>query len=393
MRFFRALAPLLLAPLGWVAAAAAELGSQLYDGLQWLYYLRVPLWLVEGEEQNSHLPLCVLCGLRQETKNYMLHQIFGDHYRQRYLGRYWLWNLARAIPATCGDCSLILVRTCAPHLKRFARARDWFLIPEWVLGEVSLPRDAAATRKVERDLRKIRRRGLGFELANDLPAFEDFYHNMYLPFATKTYGDCAYLVPYKYLRKIFPCSDLLLITKDGVSIAGQFIIYNQPGPCLLILGIRDADRAHVKDGASDAVYHYGLQFLEQKGFTAAWVGWTRPFLRDGVLKFKRKWSQTIAGGRFWGVGLRVVSLTAAVKSFLGNNPFIFRRDDLLHGAVFVDSDRPLAPEDVQQMAKDYVHAGLAGLDIYCLRPQIATISPPVAAAQLPERVQLRAWPQ
>ncbi len=352
----------------------------------------MPLWLVEGEEQNSHLPLCVLCGLRNETKNYVLQQIFGDHYRQRYLGRHWLWNLAKAIPPTCGDCSMILVRTCAPHLKRFARGRAWFLIPEWVIGEISLPRDAAATHKVERDLRKIRMRGLGFELTHDLQAFEDFYHNMYLPYATKTYGNCAWLVPYKYLEKLFRSSDLLLITKNGVPIAGQFIIYNQPGPCLLIMGIRDADRAHIKDGASDAVYHYGLQFLEKQGFTAAWVGWTRPFLRDGVLKFKRKWSQTIVDGRFWGVGLKVVSSTAAVKSFLVNNPFIVRRDDLLYGAVFADVDQPLAPENVQQMTKDYFHAGLSGLEIYSLPPQDATVSNTVAA-ELPERVQLCAWPQ
>ena len=107
MQPFQALDRILLAPLGRLAAAIAELGSQVYDGLEWLYHLPVRVSLVEGVERHSHLPLCVLCGLPGQMRNYVLGLMFEDGYRRRPIGWYWLWNLPRAIAAR-PDCSMIL---------------------------------------------------------------------------------------------------------------------------------------------------------------------------------------------------------------------------------------------------------------------------------------------
>ena len=50
-----------------------------------LGHFRVELWRVEGEEQNSHLPLSILCAVNDEDheRNYLLQLIFGDSYCQK----------------------------------------------------------------------------------------------------------------------------------------------------------------------------------------------------------------------------------------------------------------------------------------------------------------------
>lgn len=214
-----------------------------------------------------------------------------------------------------------------------------------MLGKVDLPRDAAATRRVRGTLQKIRQNSLGFQVTRDPRQFDDFYANMYVPYTRKTFGNCAYVYPHRMLKKIFLSGELLLVEKEGKSLAGVLLDYRDSTPHLFMLGVRDADRAAVRDGAGGAaLFHFSLQYLQKKGHKKALLGWSRPFFHDGVLEFKRRWSQIICESRYWGFGLRVLSATLAVKCFLRHNPFIFRQDDLLYGAVFVDADKPLSPE-------------------------------------------------
>jgi hypothetical protein len=391
MRTSNTLAAWLLRPFRKIATWGGWVGGRLFCVVELLYHLRVEVCGLEGEELNSGQPIRVLCGLRGPTKNYAIQLIFGDKYREQSLGRFWIWNLAKAIQAMGGRCDMILAWACTPYLK-FASASDWFLIPDWVWGEVSLPRDADALHRVNGDIRRIRSRGLSFEITHDPAKFDDFYYNMHVPYITKTFDKSAYVLPYKTLKEEFLYSDLILINRGEQSIAGQLIWYFDDGPFLESMGIRDGDREHVKNGASCALYHYGLEYLQEKGFSKAIVGWSRPFLHNGVLNFKRKWSQVITHARWWGFGLKVLSSSAAVKSFLCHNPFIYKGRGGLYGAAFVDGDQSLSAETIEQLTADYLHAGLAGLEIYHLSPEDAA-TPPPTQVELPERVALRAWPR
>jgi hypothetical protein len=345
------------------------------------------LWAAEGDERYSGEPMCVLCALHNQGKNYWLKLIFADGYRERRLGKHWLWNVSKAITKAAPNASLILTWSCEWNL-RFARSKDWFLVPDWVYGEVALPRDKEALRKVSGDLRRIRTHGLTYEITRDPRQFDDFYYNMHVPHVTRTFGDYAYVLPYEVLREEFQHSDLILIKNGEGSIAGQLIWYVSAGPFLESMGIRDGNHEHVKNGASCALYHFAFQYLEEKGFRKAIVGWSKPLLHNGILRFKRKWSQTITGSRTWGFGLSVLAHTAAVKSFLCNNPFIFKQHNALHAAVFFDSDHFPSPEQIAQLDKDYFHAGLSRLVIYCWKPEYAAMRSAIPP-ELADHVEMR----
>jgi hypothetical protein len=347
----------------------------------------VELWSVEGEERSSGLPLSILCALNGPGKNYVLQLIFGDSYRQRRLGRFWLWNVVKAIPKTIPDCSMIFGDFCDSH-RKFTGSSDWFVMPIWLLGEVALPRDAKADRKIDRDLRRIRQQAFQFEVTRDLQQFDDFYHNMYVPHISQTFGECALVASYEHLKAIFQSCNLLLIKNQEGIIAGQMIRYQPRGPFLYEMGVRDGNRTHVKNGVGSACYHFGMQYLQEKGYPKAFLGWSRPFLRDGVLQFKRNWSQRIVDSYPNGFALRILSHTPATMAFLRNNPFIFRHDNGLYAAVFVDMDKRLSVEDIQQIDKNYFHPGLERILVYCPRREQTIMQSPMAA-ELAERIELR----
>jgi hypothetical protein len=314
--------------------------------------------------------------------------MFADGYRQRCIGRFWLWNLPKVIQRKGVDNSIAVLEV-ADSQRRFLCGEDYFYIPMWVQGDVDLPRDKAALRRVNGDLRRIRRHALEFEVTSDPQKFNDFYHHMYLPYITATFGDCAGITPYRHEKYFFNTGELILIKNQEGSIAGQVIQYAENGPILRDVGVRDGNRAYVKQGAACALYHFGFQHLESKGHKGAWLGWSRPWLNDGVLRFKRKWAQQISDAYSCGseFALRILSPSPATSAFLCNNPFLFNRDGLLYGAVFVSADPPLTSESIRRIDKDFFHPGMTRLFVFHSEV-LSELSPDLVPADCAQRIEL-----
>ena len=214
------------------------------------------------------------------------------------------------------------------------------------------------------DLRKIRVHSLEFEVTQDPKQFDDFYHNMYVPYISGAHRSSAYIVPYEQMRTKFQNGDLLLIKKQEERIAGFLIVYDKTGPRLWVSGIRDANREYVKAGAMGALYHFSFLYLKDKGFTKVKVGLSRAFSRDGVFQYKRKWSQKIAGtSRSW-FALKVLSYPAPAGAFLQKTPFIFEKHGILNSAVFLDVEKPLSAKELKRIEKLNFTPGLSKLFIY-----------------------------
>ena len=331
--------------------------------------LRLNLWFLTGDEFTSRKELSILCATNDDRyKNYLLGLAFGTSFQERCLGRAWLWKIPKVIAETGEGFSLMIVQVRGSHHK-LMRSNNWFYIPRNVVGEVDIPLDPTVMKKhtIKMDLRKIRKHSLGFEVTRCPKLFDDFYHNMYVPHITKAHSSSATIIPYKHMRKKFQKCDLLLVTKQAKRIAGTLIVYEKTGPRRWVLGIRDGNREYLKDGAVGAISHFSLRYLHDKGFTKVNLGYSKSFLRDGVLQYKRKWSQRIVGAYGNEFALKVISYTDATKAFLQKNPFIFKRHGCLHGATFVDGDDALSPEEIKQIDKQHYHPGLSKLFIYHLQ--------------------------
>jgi hypothetical protein len=128
--------------------------------------------------------------------------------------------------------------------------------------------------------------------------------------------------------------------------------------------------------------------LKDKGFTKVMLGWSRAFLGDGVLQYKKKWSQKIAGTTSDWLALKVLSYQGAAGAFLNKNPFIFEDRGTLNGAVFVDAERPLSAKELRNIEKLYYTNGLSKLFIYHLQPT-NVIKQENIPPELSERIVLR----
>ena len=195
---------------------------------------------------------------------------------------------------------------------------------------------------------------------------------------------------YEDLKAGFQDCDLLLIKDQEKTIAGQLIRYESWGPHLWEMGVRDGNREYVAGGAvGSAVFHFSLEYLEGKGHTKVWLGWSRPFLRDGVLQFKRSWSQRIRRQRQPPL-LRCGSCPTHPPQgrSSADNPFIFKDRGSFLALCSSMATARRTEEDLQQIDKDYLHDGLSRLLIYDLGGRCGPMFD-AAPAELAAHIELR----
>lgn len=323
---------------------------------------------MKGDETTSQSPFSIMYAANDDAnRNYLLGLIFGASFREHSLGRAWLWQISKLGVERGRDCSLLIVQTRASHHK-LLRSKNWFKIPYWVFGEVDIPSDPKVTKdsSLKSDFRRIRKNSLQFEITQDAQHFDDFYHNMYVPYIMRAHGSSAYINSYEYMSAEFKKCELLLVKKQQKRIAGLLIAYEKEEPRLWSLGVRDANQEYLKDGAVGALFYFSMCYLNEKGFTKVNFGQSRAFLNDGVFQYKKKWSQRIVGTSLEWFAFKVLSYTAPVKAFLQENPFIFENKGVLNGALFVDGEKPLSLKDFKNIDKKYFHSGLDKIILYSL---------------------------
>ena len=343
----------------------------------------------EGIVAGGEQPLTILCGGKPQDQAYLVELAFQKAVAQTELG---MVPLRKAYhPSYSKNASLVLLET-NPSLHAWLNDGSWFFIPAWVWGETKLPlTDAIRRSDTFRSIsRRNRKHGFEFEVTRDEERFKDFYHHMHVPYVTKIYGPKSYCRTYDEMRAQLGSFDLILIRKQSqpdLYLAGFFVIYEPTGPRFWALGVRDGNEEYVSEGVIASLYLFCFDHFAQKGFTRVYMGGSRPFLRDGVLRSKKKLMQELLRGSWEGFALKVVSLTPATRLFLVNNPFIFIANDRLHGAVFTEA--PLTVETVCQLDHDFFHPGMSRLVLYFFQGtggfQASTLPPEVAA-----RVEVRA---
>ncbi len=346
----------------------AHLGAAFYP-FEYLYRfarcLRLDMWSVKGQERTSCLPLSAVVALPREEKTHLLGLMFTGPNQERHLGRVWSWRI-RKVAQEAGGHSLVVTTVEKPQYNLKTR-QGWLVIPNWVRGDIKVPfeRKPRST-AIQSDLKKIRDHKLEFEITRDPRHIEDFYREMHVPYMANVYGDAAFIEPYEDLQSELQQCELLLVKKDGECISGVLIAFSDGGARLWLLGVRNGDRGYLKMGAIAAIYHFGLGYLHERGYSNVDLGWSRPFLKDGALRYKKKLGMQITDAHGKGMALQVLSLDEATRSFLQNNPFIVQDEHGLGGAVFVDEEAAITEEDLQRLEKDYLQPGLGRIVLYSM---------------------------
>jgi len=345
--------------------------------------LKLDFWMLSGEEASSGNPLRLLYAGHNaypENKAYLRKIVFADQCSEVYLGKRWRWNRSVRKSALEHGGSLELVETPGWLYSRLERT-DSFFIPSWLMGEIDL--SAPTILPLDRysfnfEKKKIARNHLSSRLSTDPEEFDLFYHTMYVPYTRKNHGEGAVIASYERLKKQQQNQKILFILQKGQAIAGCLIQFEGRRPHLLYMGVKDGDYAHIRAGAMGAIYYFGLLSLGSDGYSRAAVGWSRAFLNDGVLLYKKQRGACLAESYPIGFRLKVAQASAGARAFLKNNPFLYVEKGKYYGALFIDEGQQLSDHEFEEMKTKYYMEGMAALIIYPLAPGARRVPAPFA---------------
>ena len=307
--------------------------------LKQLEGLKTETWLLSGEEMQSHQKLTVCYTGLEQNRRYFAGLVFGKNYSGQYLWPGKFWPPANMVDTENSDYSMVVIEGLKPFGKLFS-LRGYTYIPGWVGGGVFLPDDLTQlfkNRSIASDLSRIRRHNLTCEFTHDIKGLERFYLEMYQPLMQSRFGKTAFIPAFKNIQRAFSNCVLLTISKDGEPVSGGILSSGRKGGFLRFIGIKNGDVGYIHCGAMAAVYYYTVKYLHDRGCRYLNLGFTRPFLDDGALCYKRKWGYTITKEFRSGFFLKISRTSAGVSEFLRRKPFIIRDRGQEYAVMFSDS--------------------------------------------------------
>jgi len=332
-----------------------------------LFNARKPLHLLEGVEKRSGEKLNALIFGGDMAAAYVSSVIFSGDPKSTDLGKSLLWRIRSKVRIINPNPDLIFTETdrfYAALLKRLKFA----LIPKWVLFHLDISKPlpelmkTIKNRSLDNNLRRMRAQQYTCEITQDQERFDLFYNHMYVPYATKRYGTASWVLGYHHLKRVLKKGQLLLVTQDDVPLAGALLIERENHLFSHSLGVKDGNIEYVEQGAITASYFFTIQWAKKKGYDRIDFGYCRPFLRDGVFIYKKRWGMSVKNRkRSMGLGvfgLKINCFSKSVRGFLGENPFIFIDKDEIKGLIVEDQNQALTAPEVEMLMRIHHINGL-----------------------------------
>jgi hypothetical protein len=133
------------------------------------------------------------------------------------------------------------------------------------------------------------------------------------------------------------------------------------------LGVRNADPAFVKRGALQAVYWLSIEYLRSQGHKRVSFMHARPFLRNGVLQYKLKYSPSLKVARpDDGFLLLFDQANHLARGILLREPFLVFKGDGLQ-VVWFARDSAASPDRSCLPIDRLTNAGIKGVERVVLR--------------------------
>lgn len=284
------------------------------------------LYTVEGETDGSSLTMLVADD--GSTLPYISSVVFPSGAVIRRKGS------ICALKAHClidRKADLIVVGANRLLLRNYAR-RGFHLIPKWINPYLPLTDhpdalidklDKSPKRDITRNLKKAEANGFDYEVTADPAWFDNFYNDMYVPYAQKRYGELAQIDSYERVKQAYTKGAGIIVKQHGKHVGGTIVYAQRNVMRNPYVGISDGDETVAREGASRVLYYYAMLLAHSWGCEGVNFGSTRPFLSDGVLKYKLKWGMQVRHDELSTAvfALAAPGLTKPAQKFLETNPF------------------------------------------------------------------------
>jgi hypothetical protein len=337
-----------------------------YQLKRFFYPLFPELVVLEGQEKNSGAPITMAyTGSRVQARECWAQQMFMPGVKRHFVGRHFFLNIPPYLRRHFPDCNLFLSEHNS--ITQSFSLKSGFAVPEWVDMEldISNPIERLLGNQREGIQRRIRKFGLSYEITRDPKYFDDFYYNMYVPYMRARHSEAVQLDTYSALHEVFSRGELILVkNENAILCAGLFEVQNQKVRCRK-MGVRDGRWEYVREGVIGACYYFLITEMKKRCYKKMHLGGTRPFLSDGVTKFKISLKAELASSQHNScLTVAFLKNSQGLQSFLTHNPFIcFEKSEEAFRAVFFQSEDQ-DTEDFNTMIQANVCHGLADSHIF-----------------------------
>lgn len=258
--------------------------------------IRPTVAFLRGKERSCGRKLCIAVAGPPEIQSLFSTMAFSDPPDCLNKGRIWIWNAASAIKQTEPSCSLAILQSW-PIFERWMRLSGTFRIPPWIELVLDItPEGINKKRNRFNDLaRTIRNNQLSFVSKKSDKDFRDFYYGMYKPYIQSRHGRSAVIIPFNRMKEQMIDGELIIILMGNNPIAGCLLKKNNGQVVLSKLGVLNGDFNYVKSGCISAMVYFVVHYLQNKGHKTMHMGFSRPFLSDGPLHFKKLFGARIPG--------------------------------------------------------------------------------------------------
>ena len=344
---------------GWNAARLRPWTVSVWRCLRTeIHYIRMFLWpdvvLLEGRTKSgTSLSVLRAGNSDRQTAYFFAGQVLTEICVERILGRRWLW----ALPALARKhgCAFVILRV-ARHRATLARrilGHDVAALhlPAFVQATVDVTdrKRLLRSHSLRDDVRRIRDLGFQFSLSrkkHDLDTFISEYHD---PYVKTVHGFDAIAMDFQRLRA--SCSNgempepwlLLKVILGGEWVAGVLLVNGVDRAAVMEIGVQNGDLTLVKRKVLQAAYWLSLEYLRRQGHKRVSLMLTRPFLMNGVLQYKLKYSPALTVARPADGFLLIYNLASdAAREILLREAFLVFMGDSL-GAVWFTRDSAPSP--------------------------------------------------
>ena len=327
---------------------------------------RTSIFLFTGNEKYTGVDFKSLIISNRSMARYLASIIYAGNPEIKEIGQVSLCD-TKLISNFFPQADLILAETnmLRAHTQFFP-IDSFIILPKLVCFTLDLS-DTLETifsklnRRRRRSIRTIKKFGYSYEITHDQAKFNMFYHKMYYPHIIKRYRELATPESFVYLKQLFKHGGLLLVKRNNRYLSG--ILYCLQGETVWTpsMGISQENDKYNKRTASDALLYFLILWSKERGYKRLDYGNCKPFLNDGVFRYKREWQMKVQKNEKRMILAKLCNFGRGISSFLANNPFIFVDQQHLKGCVFVDHENPATEGEVAHLFKQYYTCGMSSL--------------------------------
>ncbi len=207
-------------------------------------------------------------------------------------------------------------------------ARGWLLLPCQVAHLQQLTGPAGQPAALEHKLRaRMAAARLQTHPTTSSAELRRFYHEAYLPMIARRHSQDGRPAPLPILQTLLRRGQLLLVQKDGRTLAGALVT---PAPVeagelrIAAIGSYDQDRSGKGDLLSLAPVAVAVAWARRRGFQTCNHLGSLPLVNDGLMRRKLRWGTRVLAlpERRLRVALRINRDSAAVRALLAGAPFV-----------------------------------------------------------------------